>query len=624
MKLTKKQKKMLWRILTASALMLILQLIPATGWLRFALYMLPYLLVGYDVLRDAAWGIWHRQLFDENFLMAVATVGAIVLALWGSGDYTEAVAVLLFYQVGELFQGIAVGKSRKNIAALMDIRPDYANIEQNGQLQKVDPANVAVGTVITVLPGERIPMDGVIQQGCSDLDTAALTGESMPRSVAPGQEVYSGSINLTGVLHIQTTKPFAQSTVCRILELVENAAAKKSKSEAFISKFARVYTPAVCSAAAALALLPPLVLWAFGQPALFADWLYRALTFLVISCPCALIISIPLTFFAGIGGAGKAGILVKGSNYLETLAKVDTLVLDKTGTLTQGDFSVAGVHHNTLPAEQVIEYAALAECASPHPISRSLQRAYGQPIDCNRVTDTVEQSGRGVLAKVDGIAVAVGNEALLQALNIACIPCRHGGTVVHVAVDGVYAGHILITDQIKPGAKAALQAAKKAGIRQTVLLTGDNDTVAQQVAGELGIMQVHSRLLPADKVGILEQILHTAKGKVAFVGDGMNDAPVLSRADVGIAMGAIGSDAAIAAADVVFMDDDPAKLAKAIKIARKTMRIAYQNICLALGIKGLCLILGAFGVANMWLAIFADVGVMVLAVLNAMRALVTK
>ena len=583
--------------------------------------MIPYLIIGYDILKKAFKGIRNKQVFDENFLMAVATIGAILL-----GDYTEGTAVMLFYQIGELFQSYAVGKSRRNISELMDIRPDYANVENNGQLEQVDPDEVAIGTIIVVQPGEKVPIDGVITEGTSTLNTSALTGESLPRSAKVGDEVISGCINMTGLLKIRTTKEFGESTVSKILELVENSSSRKSKSENFISKFAKYYTPAVCYGALALALIPPIVLLIMGKPAMWGDWIYRALTFLVISCPCALVISIPLSFFAGIGGASNQGVLVKGSNYLETLAQTKYVVFDKTGTMTQGVFEVSGIHHNEMSDEKLLEYAAFAECSSSHPISKSLQKAYGKPIDRNRVTDIEEISGNGVIAKVDGVSVAAGNAKLMKKLGIAYQECHHVGTVVHMAVDGRYAGHILISDIIKPHAKEAIAELKKAGISKTVMLTGDSRRVADQVAAELGIDEVYSELLPADKVTKVEELLDkkTAKEKLAFVGDGINDAPVLSRADIGIAMGALGSDAAIEAADIVLMDDDPLKISKAIKIARKCIRIVYENIYFAIGIKVLCLLLGAIGLANMWMAIFADVGVMIIAVLNAIRALFVK
>lgn len=620
--MNKKQKKVFIRIIIAFALIIMLKWIPVEGYVRFALYMVPYLVIGYDILRKAGKGILNRQVFDENFLMAVATVGAIAL-----GDYTEGVSVMLFYQIGELFQSYAVGKSRRNISELMDIRPDYANIEKDGQLEQVDPDEVEVGTTIVVQSGEKVPIDGVILEGSSTLNTSALTGESLPREVKAGDEIISGCINMTGVLKICTTKEFGESTVSKILELVENSSSRKSRSENFISKFAKYYTPAVCYGALALAVLPPLVrMIALGLAPEWGDWIYRALTFLVISCPCALVISIPLSFFAGIGGASNQGILVKGSNYLETLASTKYVVFDKTGTMTQGVFEVSGVHHNEMDAEKLLEYAALAECSSSHPISKSLQKAYGKSIDRNRVTDIEEIGGNGVTAKVDGILVAAGNVKLMKKLGISYMDCHSVGTIVHMAVDGKYAGHILISDLIKPHAAQAIAELKRAGVKRTVMLTGDAKNVAEQVAEELGIQEVHSELLPADKVAKVEELLKqkTEKEKLAFVGDGINDAPVLSRADIGIAMGALGSDAAIEAADIVLMDDDPLKIAKAIKIARKCIRIVYQNIYFALGIKGICLLLGAIGVANMWMAIFADVGVMVIAVLNAIRALFVK
>ena len=619
--MNKKQKKMLIRIIIAAVLIVVFSLLPAEGYLRFVLFMIPYLVIGYDILKKAFKGILNKQVFDENFLMAVATVGAILL-----GDYSEGVAVMLFYQIGELFQSYAVGKSRRNISELMDIRPDYANIEKDGTLEQVDPDEVEIGTIIVVQPGEKVPIDGVITEGTSTLNTSALTGESLPRDAKAGDEVISGCINMTGLLKIRTTKEFGESTVSKILELVENSSSRKSKSENFISKFAKYYTPAVCYGALALAFIPPIVLLIMGKPAMWGDWIYRALTFLVISCPCALVISIPLSFFAGIGGASNQGILVKGSNYLETLAQTKYVVFDKTGTMTQGVFEVSGIHHNKMPDEKLLEYAALAECSSSHPISKSLQKAYGKPIDRNRVTDIEEISGNGVIAKVDGISVAAGNTKLMNRLGIAYQDCHHVGTVVHMAIDGKYAGHILISDIIKPHAKEAIAELKKAGISKTVMLTGDSKRVADQVAEELGIQEVYSELLPADKVSRVEELLNqkSEKAKLAFVGDGINDAPVLSRADIGIAMGALGSDAAIEAADIVLMDDDPLKISKAIKIARKCIRIVYENIYFAIGIKILCLILGALGIANMWAAIFADVGVMILAVLNAVRTLFVK
>ena len=626
--MNKKQKKMLIRILAAAAMMAVLAFIPAEGVLRFALYMVPYLTVGYDILWKALKGIKNRQVFDENFLMAVATVGAVLLTIYeGSGDYTEAIAVMLFYQVGEWFQSYAVGKSRRNISELMDIRPDYANIEADGKLQKVDPDEVEPGSVIVVQPGEKVPIDGVILEGTSTLNTSALTGESLPREAKVGDEVVSGCINMSGLLKIRTTKEFGESTVSKILDLVENAASRKSRSEDFISKFARVYTPAVCLSALALAILPPVVRMLFmGLTADWGSWIYRALTFLVISCPCALVISIPLSFFAGIGGASKAGVLVKGSNYLETLSRTRIVVFDKTGTLTQGNFEVSGIHHSEIENEKILEYAALAESASSHPISKSLQRAYGKEIDRARVSDIREIPGGGVIAKVDGQEVAAGNDKLMNQLGASFIPCHSVGTIIHMAVDGRYMGHIVISDVVKPNAKPAVQALKSAGIRQTVMLTGDAKKVAENVAASLGIDRVYSELLPGDKVEKVEKLLRNKpeRDKLAFVGDGINDAPVLSRADIGIAMGAMGSDAAIEAADVVLMDDDPMQIAKAIKISRKCLRIVYQNIVFAIGVKLVCLVLGALGFANMWLAIFADVGVMILAVLNAIRALFVK
>ena len=615
--MNRKQKKMLARILTAAAMLIALKLIPVTGVLQLALYLVAYLVIGYDILKKAWRGILNRQVFDENFLMAVATVGAFALAIVSrSGDYVEAIAVMLFYQIGELFQSYAVGKSRRNISALMDIRPDYANIERDGQLEKVDPDEVEIGSVIVVQPGEKVPLDGVILSGASSLNTSALTGESLPRDAKTGDEVISGCINMTGVLRIQTTKAFGESTVSKILELVEDSSSHKSK-------FARVYTPAVCYGALALAVLPPVVRLMLGHPAQWGDWIYRALTFLVISCPCALVISIPLSFFAGIGGASKEGVLIKGSNYLETLSQVKTVVFDKTGTLTQGVFEVSGVHHSEMENEKLLEYAALAECASSHPISKSLQRAYGKAIDRDRVRDIQEISGKGVSAVVDGHAVLAGNDKLMALRGIPFIGCHSVGTIIHIAIDGQYAGHIVISDVVKPHAKEAIERLKHAGVEKTVMLTGDSRRVADQVAGALGVDEVHSELLPADKVAQVEKLLagKGGKDKLAFVGDGINDAPVLSRADIGIAMGAMGSDAAIEAADVVLMDDDPLKIAKAIRISRKCIGIVYQNIVFALAVKFACLALGALGLANMWAAIFADVGVMVLAVLNAIRAL---
>ena len=619
---------MMTRIIIASVLLVVLHFIPITGIPRFICYLAIYLEIGYDILKKAFKGIKNGQVFDENFLMALATVGAFGLAVYEkSGDYNEAIAVMLFYQIGELFQSYAVGKSRRNISELMDIRPDYANIEKDGKLEQVDPDEVEIGSVIVVQPGEKVPIDGVIIEGSTTLNTSALTGESLPRNAKPGDEIISGCINMTGVLRIRTTKEFGESTVSRILELVENSSSRKSRSENFISKFARYYTPAVCYGAIALALLPPIVNLLFlHNPAQWGQWVYRALTFLVISCPCALVISIPLSFFAGIGGASNAGVLVKGSNYLETLAQTKYVVFDKTGTLTKGVFEVAGVHHNTMEEAKILEYAALAESFSTHPISRSLKTAYGKEIDQNRVTDVEEISGNGVTAKVDGVSVAVGNAKLMKRIGVEAVECHQVGTVIHVAINGAYAGHILIADVPKPTSKEAIANLKKHGIKETVMLTGDIDKVAQQVAGELGVDHVYSELLPADKVTKVEELLakKTAKEKLAFVGDGINDAPVLSRADIGIAMGALGSDAAIEAADVVLMDDDPQKIVKAIRIAKKCMRIVYENIYFAIGIKVICLILGAVGIANMWVAIFADVGVMVIAVLNAIRTLFVK
>ena len=639
--MTKKQKVMLGRILIAAALLLGLQSLPAEffaqadaylfpgagRWLRFALYLTDYFIIGYDILKKAIRGILNRQVFDENFLMAVATVGAMALAIYENGDYLEAIAVMLFYQVGEWFQSYAVGKSRRNISDLMDIRPDYANIEQNGRLEQVDPDEVEIGSIIVVQPGEKVPIDGVIVEGSSSLNTSALTGESLPREAQPGDEIISGCINMTGLLKIQTTKEFGESTVSKILDLVENASSRKSKSEDFIAKFARVYTPAVCYSALALAILPPLLrLLALGLPPDWGVWLYRALTFLVISCPCALVISIPLSFFAGIGGASQQGVLVKGSNYLEILSQTKTVVFDKTGTLTQGVFEVNGIHHNQLEEAQLLEYAALAESASSHPISKSLQRACGKELDRSRVSDIQELSGNGIIAKVDGLEVAAGNAKLMERLHIPYIDCHQTGTIIHMAINGAYAGHIVISDVLKPNAQAAVAALKTAGVEKTVMLTGDAQKVGEQVAAELGINTVYSELLPADKVAKVEELLaaQTGKAKLAFVGDGINDAPVLSRADIGIAMGAMGSDAAIEAADIVLMDDDPLRIAKAIKISRKCLGIVYQNIVLALGVKFACLALGALGIANMYLAIFADVGVMILAVLNAIRCLFVK
>lgn len=617
--MNKKQKKMLIRIIVAAVLVAVLSMLPLEGYLRAALFMIPYLVIGYDILQKAWKGIQNRQVFDENFLMAVATVGALCL-----GDFKEGTAVMLFYQIGELFQSYAVGKSRRNISELMDIRPDYANVERDGKLEQVDPDEVEVGSVIVVQPGEKVPIDGTVIEGNSTLNTSALTGESLPREVREDDEIISGCINMSGVLKIRTTKEFGESTVSKILDLVENSSSRKSRSENFISKFARYYTPIVCYSALALALLPPIIRMLFmGMTPQWGEWIYRALTFLVISCPCALVISIPLSFFAGIGGASKAGVLVKGSNYLETLAQTKYVVFDKTGTLTKGVFEVCGVHHNTLEDHKILEYSAMAECASSHPISKSLQKAYGKEIDRSRVTDIREISGNGVTAIVDDVSVAVGNGKLMDSLGIKYVECSQVGTIVHVALDGQYAGHILIADVLKPTSAEAVRQLKKSGIRETVMLTGDMERVARQAASEIGVDKVYSELLPADKVAKVEEMINRkgAKEKLAFVGDGINDAPVLSRADIGIAMGALGSDAAIEAADVVLMDDDPLKVAKAVRIARKCMRIVYENIYFAIGIKILCLILGAVGIANMWLAIFADVGVMVIAVLNAIRAL---
>lgn len=623
--MNKKQKKMLMRIVIAAAMLIALHFLPVTGLVQLALYLAAYLVIGYDILRKAWKGILNGRVFDENFLMAVATVGAFALAIYEkSGDYTEAISVMLFYQIGELFQSYAVGRSRKNISELMDIRPDYANIERDGKLEKVDPDEVKIGSTIIVQPGEKVPIDGVVLTGASSLNTSALTGESLPRDVKAGDEIISGCINMTGVLTIQTTKEFGESTVSKILELVEDSSSHKSRSEDFIAKFARVYTPAVCYGALALAVLPPLVRMLFmGLSAQWGEWIYRALTFLVISCPCALVISIPLSFFAGIGGASKEGILIKGSNYLETLSEVKTVVFDKTGTLTQGVFEVTGVHHNKMEEERLLEYAALAECASSHPISKSLQKAYGREIDRDRVSDIQELSGKGICAKVDGHDVAAGNTKLMTSLGVEYRDCHRVGTIIHMAIDGEYAGHIVISDVVKPTAKEAIAALKHAGVEKTVMLTGDAKRVADQVASELGVDRVCSELLPADKVKKVEELLADkgSKDKLAFVGDGINDAPVLTRADIGIAMGAMGSDAAIEAADVVLMDDDPMKIAKAIKISRKCIGIVYQNIIFALVVKFGCLALGALGIANMWAAIFADVGVMILAVLNAIRAL---
>lgn len=625
--MNKKQKKMLIRILIAAVMMVVLDILPTTGILRFILYMIPYLIIGYDILRKAFRGILNRRVFDENFLMVVATLGAIAVGLAGTGDYTEAIAVMLFYQIGELFQSYAVGKSRKNISELMDIRPDYANVEQDGKLIQVDPDEVEIGTEIIVQPGEKVPIDGIVVDGYSTLNTSALTGESLPREVVEGEEIISGCINMTRVLRVKTTKEFGESTVSKILELVENSTSNKSKSEAFITKFAKYYTPVVCYGALALAFLPPLVRLLFmGAPAEWGTWIYRALTFLVISCPCALVISIPLSFFAGIGGASNEGILIKGSNYLEILAKTKLVVFDKTGTLTKGVFEVNGIHHSELENQKLLEYAALAESASSHPISKSIRRAYGQELDHSRVQDIEEISGSGVTAVVDGMFVAAGNDKLMKKFDIPYIECRSIGTIVHMAIDGKYAGHIVISDIEKPHAVEAVAELKKNGIEKTVMLTGDKKRVAEHVAAHLGIDQVFSEMLPADKVEKVEEMLQKKQEnqKLAFVGDGINDAPVLRRADIGIAMGAMGSDAAIEAADIVLMDDEPLKIAKAIRISRKCLRIVHENIIFALGIKILCLILGAFGIANMWLAIFADVGVMILAVLNAIRALFVK
>ena len=621
--MNKKQKKVFTRIIVAAVLMVVLSLLPIDGWLKFVLFMIPYLVIGHDILLKAWKGILNRQVFDENFLMAVATIGAILL-----GDYKEGVAVMLFYQIGELFQSYAVGKSRRNISELMDIRPDYANIEkEDGTLEQVEPDEVGIGSVIVVQPGEKVPIDGVIEEGRTSLNTSALTGESLPREAGVGDEVISGCINMSGVLKIRTTKEFGESTVSKILDMVENASSKKSRSENFISKFAKYYTPAVCYGALALAILPPLVRLLFlGMTPEWGDWVMRALTFLVISCPCALVISIPLSFFAGIGGASNAGVLVKGSNYLETLSETKYVVFDKTGTMTQGVFEVSGVHHSSMDTEKLLEYAALAECHSSHPISKSLKKAYGKPLDPSRVTDVEEISGNGVTAKVDGVRVAAGNSKLMEKLGVDCMECHSVGTVVHMAVNGKYAGHILISDQIKPHAKEAIAALKKCGVKKTIMLTGDRREAARQVAEELGIDEVHSELLPGDKVAQVEKLLDEKgeKEKLAFVGDGINDAPVLSRADIGIAMGALGSDAAIEAADIVLMDDDPLKISKAIRISRKCLRIVYENIYFAIGVKVVCLILGALGIANMWAAIFADVGVMIIAVLNAIRGLNVK
>ena len=625
--MTKKQKKMLLRIIIAAVMLAALYFLPVTGWLRLGLYLITYLVIGYDILKKAGQGIANGRVFDENFLMAVATVGAFALAIYEkSGDYNEAIAVMLFYQVGELFQSYAVGKSRKNISALMDIRPDYANIEQDGKLVQVDPDEVAVGTVIVVQPGEKAPIDGVVVEGSSTLNTSALTGESLPRDVHEGDEIISGCINMTGVLKIRTTKAFGESTVSRILELVENSSSRKSRSEDFIAKFARIYTPVVCYSALALAVLPPVIRLVGGMDGQWEQWIYRALTFLVTSCPCALVVSIPLSFFAGIGGASHEGILIKGSNYLETLSQVKTVVFDKTGTLTRGVFEVTAVHHSDMDEQKLLEYAALAECASSHPISKSLQRAYGKAIDRSRVTDIQELSGHGVTAVVDGHPVAAGNSKLMEQLGIPYHDCHSVGTIIHMAVDGQYAGHIVISDVVKPHAREAVEALHKAGVEKTVMLTGDAKKVADAVAAELGVDEVHSELLPGDKVDKVESLLaqQSGKAKLAFVGDGVNDAPVLGRADIGIAMGAMGSDAAIEAADIVLMDDEPLQIAKAIRISRKCIGIVYENIVFALAVKFACLVLVAIGLADMWAAIFADVGVMVLAVLNAIRALRVK
>ena len=625
--MSKKQKKMLIRILVTAVMLAALHFIPVTGWLRLVLFLAAYLIIGYDILKKAGQGIANGRVFDENFLMAVATVGAFALAIYEkSGDYNEAIAVMLFYQIGELFQSYAVGKSRKNISALMDIRPDYANIEQDGQLVQVDPDEVTIGTIIVVQPGEKVPIDGIVTEGSSTLNTSALTGESLPRDAREGDEIISGCINMTGVLKIRTTKEFGESTVSRILELVENSSSRKSRSEDFIAKFARIYTPVVCYSALALAILPPVIRLVGGMDGQWEQWIYRALTFLVTSCPCALVVSIPLSFFAGIGGASHEGILIKGSNYLETLSQVKTVVFDKTGTLTKGVFEVTAVHHSNMDEAKLLEYAALAECASSHPISKSLQKAYGKAIDRERVTDIQEISGHGVTAVVDGHQVAAGNSKLMAQLGIAYHDCRSVGTIIHMAVDGQYAGHIVISDVVKPNAKEAIAALHRAGVEKTVMLTGDARKAADAVAAELGVDEVHSELLPGDKVEQVEKLLsrQSGKAKLAFVGDGINDAPVLSRADIGIAMGAMGSDAAIEAADIVLMDDEPLQIAKAIRISRKCIGIVYQNIVFALAVKFACLVLVAIGAADMWAAIFADVGVMVLAVLNAIRALRVK
>ena len=617
---------MLTRIVVSAVLMIVLGLLPVEGWLRFFLYLIPYLIIGYDILIKAGKGILRRQIFDENFLMAIATVGAMIIGIVDSGDYVEAIAVMLFYQIGELFQSYAVGKSRKNISELMDIRPDCANIENGGTLEQVDPDEVEIGTIIIVQPGEKIPIDGVVIEGSSSLNTSALTGESLPRDIKENDEVVSGCINMTGVLKIRTTKEFGESTASKILDLVENASSRKSKSEAFISRFAKVYTPAVCTCALALAIFPPLINLILSNPALWSVWIYRALTFLVASCPCALVISVPLSFFSGIGGASKEGVLVKGSNYLEALSKTKYMVFDKTGTLTKGVFEVNAIHHNELPEDKLLEYAAHAESASSHPIAQSLQRAYGKDLDRSRVRDVQEIGGNGIIAKVDGRPVAVGNDKLMKRLGVTYSDCHKVGTIIHIAIDNEYAGHIVISDMLKPTAAKAMAELRKAGIRNTVMLTGDANTVARQVAGSLGIDTVYSELLPGDKVAKVEELLETksAKAKLAFVGDGINDAPVLARADIGIAMGAMGSDAAIEAADIVLMDDDPMKISKAIKISRKCLRIVHQNIGFAIAVKILSLVFVAFGLANMWIAIFADVGVMILAVLNAIRALFVK
>ena len=621
--MTAKQKKMLLRILVTAALLFALHFVPGSNGLRFALYLVPYAVIGWDIVLKAVKGIGNRQVFDENFLMCVATMGAFAIGLLRTGDYEEAVAVMLFYQIGELFQSYAVGKSRRNISELMDIRPDYANIEIDGKLVKTDPDEVAVGTVITVQPGEKVPIDGVVLEGSASLNTSALTGESVPRDVKPGDEIISGCIDMSGVLKIRTTREFGDSTVSRVLDLVENASSRKSRSENFISRFSRWYTPVVVFGAVALAVLPPLIRLASGADPAWGDWIYRALTFLVISCPCALVISIPLSFFAGLGGASKAGILIKGSNYLEAMAHTGVVVFDKTGTLTQGVFEVTAIHHSPLSEEQLLEYAALAECASSHPIAASIRKAYGKELDLGRVSEIEEISGNGVTVRIDGKSVAAGNDRLMERLGIPFTPCHHTGTIVHMAIGGDYAGHIVISDKVKPESAQAVAELRDAGVRRTVMLTGDRKAVAEQIAGELGIDEIHSDLLPQDKVSRLESLLETKSGRevLAFVGDGINDAPVLSRADLGVAMGAMGSDAAIEAADIVLMDDNPRKIAKAIRISRKCMSIVYENIVFAIGVKVACLVLGALGIANMWLAIFADVGVMILAVLNAVRAL---